>query len=64
LLPGFIFKLEEEESTALLLHLPLLIAETAVFGSASVLGCCLVVAIAQATVNGKGSKCLRIQIRR
>jgi hypothetical protein len=44
----FFFKLEEEESTALLLHLPVLYAESAVFWSASGLGCILVVAIAQA----------------
>jgi hypothetical protein len=33
-----IFKLEEEGMPALLLHLPKLFAETAVFGSASGLG--------------------------
>jgi hypothetical protein len=43
------FKLEEEEGTALLLHLPLLIAETAVFSSASQMRCRLVVATVQAT---------------
>ena len=44
----FIFKLEEEENTALLLHLPKLFAETAVFGSATGSGCRLVVGFAQA----------------
>jgi hypothetical protein len=44
----FIFKLEEEESAALLLHLPKLFAETAVLGSASGFGCRLVVAFPQA----------------
>jgi hypothetical protein len=43
-----IFKLEEEENTALLLHLPKVFAETTVFVSASELRCRLVVAIAQA----------------
>jgi hypothetical protein len=42
-----IFKLEEEGNTALLHHLPVLLAETAFFGSASGLGCVLVVAIVQ-----------------
>jgi hypothetical protein len=46
-----IFKLEEEENTALLLHLPKLFAETAVFGSASGLGCRLVVASLQAIAD-------------
>jgi hypothetical protein len=41
------FKLEEEESPALLLHLPKLIVKPTVFGSASGLGCCLVVGFAQ-----------------
>jgi hypothetical protein len=44
------FKLEEEGNAALLLHLPKLFAEAAVFGSASGFCCRLVVAIAQATV--------------
>jgi hypothetical protein len=44
-----IFKLEEEVNTALLLHLPKVFAETTFFGSASGLGCCLVVATVQAT---------------
>jgi hypothetical protein len=44
-----IFKLEEVKP-ALLLHLPKLFAETAVFGSASGLGCWLVVGIAQAVI--------------
>jgi hypothetical protein len=35
LLQVLIFKLEEEESAALLLHLPTLFAETTVLGSAS-----------------------------
>jgi hypothetical protein len=42
------FKLEEEGNTALLLLLPKVCAETIIFGSASGLGCRLVVAIAQA----------------
>jgi len=42
------FKLVEEESAALLLHLPKLFAETAVFGSAYGLDCYLVVASLQA----------------
>jgi hypothetical protein len=46
-----IFKLEEEENTALLLHLPALFAETADFGSVSGLGCWLVVATAQAVYS-------------
>jgi hypothetical protein len=37
-----IFNLVEEENSALLLHLPELFAETAVFGSAVGLGCWLV----------------------
>jgi hypothetical protein len=41
------FKLEEEENTALLLHLPKLVAETVVFCSAFGLGCRLVVATVQ-----------------
>jgi hypothetical protein len=44
----FIFKLEEEGNTALLLHLPKLFAESSVFWFATGLGCRLVVAIAQA----------------
>jgi Ca2+/Na+ antiporter len=42
------FKLEEEEKSALLLHLRKLFAESAVSGSATVLGCRLVVATVQA----------------
>jgi hypothetical protein len=45
------FKLEEEESPALLLLLPKLFVETAVFGSASGLGCVLVVASPQARAD-------------
>jgi hypothetical protein len=45
-----IFKLEEEKPTLLLL-LPKLFAETAVFGSASGLGCWLVVGFAQAVFS-------------
>jgi hypothetical protein len=41
------FKLEEEENAALLLHLPKLFAETAVFDSAVGLGCRLVVETVQ-----------------
>jgi hypothetical protein len=41
------FNLVEEENPALLLHLPVLIAETTVFGSASFLGCRLVEATPQ-----------------
>jgi hypothetical protein len=48
------FKLEEEEKPAPLLHLPKLFAETAVFGSASGLGCWLVVAIVQARAEETG----------
>jgi hypothetical protein len=44
----FNFKLEEEENTTLLLHLPKLFAETTVFCSAFGLRCWLVVAFAQA----------------
>jgi hypothetical protein len=44
---GLIFKLEEEEKSALLLHLPALSAETADLGSATGSGCRLVVATAQ-----------------
>jgi hypothetical protein len=44
----FIFKLEEEVKSALLLLLLGLYAESAVFELASGLGCMLVVAIAQA----------------
>jgi hypothetical protein len=43
-----IFKLEEEEESALLLHLPKLLAEDCFFASAAGLGCCLVVAAVQA----------------
>jgi hypothetical protein len=42
------FKLEEEENTALLLHLPKLVVETIVFGSASGSGCRVVVELSQA----------------
>jgi hypothetical protein len=45
------FKYKEEESPALLLHLPKLFAETAVLVSASGLGCCLVVASPQARAD-------------
>jgi hypothetical protein len=44
------FKLEEEEKPRLLLHLPKLFSETAVFSSASGLGCRLVEAFSQASV--------------
>jgi hypothetical protein len=53
LLSGLFFKLEEEVNATLLLHLPKLFAETTVFGSASGLGCRLVVAIVQAIQNQK-----------
>jgi len=46
-----IFKLEEEENTALLLHLPKLYAETADFGSAYGSGCRRVVATTQAVLD-------------
>jgi hypothetical protein len=61
------FKLEEEGNTPLLLHLPKLVAETAVFGSAAGLGCCLVVAIAQANnlvLGVSNLYCDKNQIRR
>jgi hypothetical protein len=45
------FKLEEEGMPTLLLQLPGLLTETAVFGSGSGLGCRLVVATAQATAD-------------
>jgi hypothetical protein len=45
------FKLEEEEKSALLLHLPKLVVETVVFGSASGMGCLLVVASPQAIAD-------------
>jgi hypothetical protein len=45
------FKLEEEGNTSLLLHLPKLLAETAVFGSASWMRCWLVVGFAQARAD-------------
>jgi hypothetical protein len=48
-----IFKLEEEENAALLLHLPKLFAETAVFGSAFGLGCRVVVAAPQASAKNQ-----------
>jgi hypothetical protein len=44
-----IFKLEEEGTTALLLHLLKVFAEAAVLGSAIGLGCWLVVATVQPT---------------
>jgi hypothetical protein len=44
-----IFKLEEEENTALLLHLHKVFVETADFGSATGSGCYLVVATVQPT---------------
>jgi hypothetical protein len=46
----FIFKLHEEEKLALLLHLLKVFAESAFFGSASGLGCRLVVAFSQGPV--------------
>jgi hypothetical protein len=45
-----IFKLEEEEKSALLLHLLLLFAENCFFGSAPDLGCRLVEATSQGSV--------------
>jgi hypothetical protein len=45
----YFFKLEEEGMSALLLHLLQVNAETAIFGSAFGLGCCLVVEIVQPT---------------
>jgi hypothetical protein len=45
------FKLEEEESTALLLLLPIPFADDCIFGSASGLGCWLVVGAAQVTAK-------------
>jgi len=47
---NFIFNLVEEENTALLLHLPKLFAETAVFRSAAGLGCWLVEATPQVPI--------------
>jgi hypothetical protein len=44
----FIFNLVEEENSALLLHLPKLVAENCFFGSATALGCWLVEATPQA----------------
>jgi hypothetical protein len=49
-----IFKLEEEENTTLLLHLPTLFTEAPVFVSASGLGCLLVVAFAQGLLAEQG----------
>jgi hypothetical protein len=46
-----IFKLEEEEKLALLLHLPKLVAETAVSTSAPGSGCRMVVASPQARAD-------------
>jgi hypothetical protein len=48
----FIFKLQEEENTTLLLLLPALFAEDCVFSSASGLGCLQVVATPQAPFCG------------
>jgi hypothetical protein len=59
----FIFKLEEEVNTALLLHLLKVFAENCFFGSASGLGCRVVVAIAQA-VHSLANCWNKIQIRR
>jgi hypothetical protein len=50
----FIFKIEEEKP-ALLLHLPKLVAETVVFGSASGMCCRLVVATPQAPLGNQHS---------
>jgi hypothetical protein len=50
-----IFKLEEEGNTTLLLHLLQLYAETAIFGSASDLGCRLVVKTVQPTYLAKAT---------
>jgi hypothetical protein len=47
------FKLEEEETLTLLLHLPKLFAETADFGSGSSLGCWLVVETVQPRAEKK-----------
>jgi hypothetical protein len=55
LLHGFIFKLEEEEKPALLLHLLAFYAERCVFGSASGCGCLLVVADSQAAKAGNNA---------
>jgi hypothetical protein len=51
----FIFKLEEEGNVTLLLHLPKLFAETAVFSSAVGLGCRLVVETPQAEQTKKAA---------
>jgi hypothetical protein len=48
---NFIFKLDEEENPALLLHLPKLFAETPIFGSAPGSNCRLVVGIAQGSFS-------------
>jgi hypothetical protein len=48
-----IFKLEEQ-TPAILLHLPNLFSETTIFGSASSLGCLLVVAFAQGLLVEQG----------
>jgi hypothetical protein len=45
-----LFNLEEEGNAALLHHLPGLLVEKAVFGSATGLGCWLVVATVQASL--------------
>jgi hypothetical protein len=53
--PFLIFKLEEEEKLALLLHLLKVFAETAIFGSTAGLGCRLVEATVQPTQLAKAS---------
>jgi len=50
------FKLEEEETPSLLLHLPALFADGCIFGSAAGLGCWLVVGVAQAVQFLTGSE--------
>jgi hypothetical protein len=45
------FNLVEEENTALLLHLPKLVAENCYFNSAAGLGCRLVEATPQAPIH-------------
>jgi hypothetical protein len=55
-LAEIIFKLEEEGSVALLLHLPEFLLETAVFGLASGLGCRIVVAIVQAPAENQNDE--------
>jgi hypothetical protein len=51
---GFILKFEEEESTALLLHLLRLKAKDCFSESATGKRCCLVVALAQAAIPASG----------